>query len=74
MCYLRAKKFNEAGCVALKTEHGKELVEFKHKLYDISRKDVVQLVTISKPSAYGEYEQYRFVDTPEAFEVEVMAM
>lgn len=24
-------------------------------------------VTISRPSAYGEYEPYRFVDTKEAF-------
>ena len=74
MCYLIAKKFNETGCIALKTEHGKELANFKSRLYHASKKDVVQLVTISKPSAYDEYEPYRFVDEPEAFEVEVMAM
>lgn len=74
MCYLIAKRFNEAGCIALKTEHGKELANFKSKLYHTTRKDVVQLVTISKPSAYGEYEPYRFVNTAEAFEKEVMKM
>lgn len=27
----------------------------------------IQLVTISRPSAYGEYEPYEFVDTEEEF-------
>lgn len=74
MCYLIAKKFNEAGCIALKAEHGIELANFKSKLYHLTRKEVVQLVTISRPSAYGEYEPYKFIDTPEAFEKEVMGM
>lgn len=28
----------------------------------------IQLVTISRPSAYGEYEPYRLVDTEQEFE------
>ncbi|MCM1144659.1 MAG: hypothetical protein NC318_10130 [Blautia sp.] len=28
----------------------------------------IQLVTISRPSAYGEYEPYHFVDTEAEFE------
>jgi len=28
----------------------------------------IQLVTVSRPSAYGEYEPYRFVDTEQEFE------
>lgn len=74
MCYLIAKKFEETGCIALKAEHGSVLASFKSKLYKASNKDVVQLVTISRPSAYGEYEPYTFVDTKEAFEQKVMNM
>ena len=34
----------------------------------------IQLVTISRPSAYGEYEPYRFVSTEEEFEKLVVKM
>ena len=34
----------------------------------------IQLVTISRPSAYGEYEPYNFVDTKEEFEHAVVNM
>lgn len=47
--------------------HGKHLSEFKRKLEQTVGYDKIQLVTISRPSAYGEYEPYRFVDTKEEF-------
>lgn len=73
MCYLIAKKFNESGSIALKTVRGKELAyfvdEFQEKIgYDI------QLVTITRPSAYGEYEPYHFVDSYEEFKKKVNLM
>lgn len=34
----------------------------------------IQLVTISRPSAYGEYEPYHFTDTEEEFEKAVVNM
>ncbi len=73
MCYLIAKKFNESGSIALKTVRGKELAyfvdEFQEKIgYDI------QLVTITRPSSYGEYEPYHFVDSYEEFEKKVNLM
>lgn len=73
MCYLIAKKFNESGSIALKAVRGKELAyfvdEFQEKIgYDI------QLVTITRPSAYGEYEPYHFVDSYEEFEKKVNLM
>jgi len=34
----------------------------------------IQLVTISRPSAYGEYEPYHFVNTKEEFEEQVVNM
>lgn len=68
VCYLIAKKINDIGCLALQTAHGKHLVDFKRKLIAEIGTDKVQLVTISRPSAYGEYEPYRFVDTEQEFE------
>lgn len=68
MCYLIAKKFSDPGCLALQTSHSQHLVDFKRKLIAEIGTDKVQLVTISRPSAYGEYEPYQFVDTEQEFE------
>ena len=53
MCYLIAKKFGDLGCVALQTEHGPHLVDFETRLMKSVGLDTVQLVVISRPSAYG---------------------
>ncbi len=71
MCYLIAKKFNDVGCLALQTNHGQHLADFKKKLISEIGTDKIQLVTISRPSAFGEYEPYSFVDTEQEFEQEV---
>ena len=68
MCFLIAKKFNDIGCLALQTSHGQHLVDFKKKLISEIGTDRIQLVTISRPSAYGEYEPYQFIDTEKEFE------
>ena len=67
MCYLIAKKRNENGCYAFKTNHGKNLSDLKKYLSDVSLKNNVQLVTISRPSAYGEYSPYSFIDSKDEF-------
>ncbi len=36
--------------------------------------DTIQLITISRPSVYGEYETYRFVETEAEFEAAVRKM
>ena len=74
MCYLIAKDIDAVGCVALRTTHGKHLSDFKKKLIAKVGYDRIQLVTISRPSAYGEYEPYNFVDTKEEFEQIVGSM
>lgn len=74
MCYLIAKKFDDVGCVALQTEHGPHLVDFETKLMRSVGYDKIQLVVISRPSAYGEYEPYSFVDTEQDFEIAVKNM
>jgi len=68
MCYLVAKKADGIGSIALQTSHGQHLVDFKKKIIKEIGVENIQLVTISKPSAYGEYEPYRFVDTEQEFE------
>jgi len=67
MCYLIAKNIDDVGCVALRTTHGKHLSEFKRMIEAKVGYERIQLVTISRPSAYGEYEPYRFVETEEEF-------
>ena len=67
MCFLVAKKYNESVCIAMQMQHGKHLSEFKADLLKTVGYDRIQLITISRPSAYGEYEPYRFVDTEAEF-------
>lgn len=67
MCYLVAKKIDDVGSVALRTTHGKHLSHFKRKIESEVGYDKIQLVTISRPSAYGEYEPYRFVESEKEF-------
>lgn len=62
MCYVVVKKRNSIGCCAYKTEHGKKLVELKNK---ISKGNELQVLTISKPAAYGEYAPYTFAHSEE---------
>lgn len=52
MCYLVAKDRYAHGCIALKTTHGKHLVEMKRALNAAVGDKGVQLVTISRPTAY----------------------
>ena len=73
MCYLVAKKLDNVGSIALRTTHGKHLSQFKREIESEVGYDKIQLVTISRPSAYGEYEPYHFVDTEE-FEKQVVNM
>lgn len=68
MCYLVAKKADGIGSIAMKTEHGQALVAFKKHLYAQVISHDIQLVTISRPSAYGEYEPYTLVHEKDVFE------
>lgn len=66
-CFLVAKDRDAHGCFALKTTHGKHLVELKRELNSVVGYKGVQLVTISRPVAYGEYAPYHFVETEQGF-------
>lgn len=68
------KDRNAHGCFALKTTHGKHLVELKRELNKEVGYKGVQLVTISRPTAYGEYAPYHFVDTEQEFQTLVKGL
>ena len=74
MCYLVAKKLDNVGSIALRTTHGKHLPQFKREIESEVGYDKIQLVTISRPSAYGEYEPYHFVDSEREFAEAVVQM
>lgn len=72
MCYLIAKDTRKhEGCLALKTRFGERLSAFVREL-DLKVADKgIQLVTISRPTAFGEYAPYRFAYSEEEFAKEV---
>ncbi len=74
MCYLIAKEFDKKGCIAVKTRHGKVLADFTEKLQKQIGRNGVQLVTISCPSAYGEYEPYEIMESTEKFQERVLSL
>ena len=74
MCYLIAKEFDKKGCIAIKTKHGKALADFTEYLQRQIGNNGVQLVTISRPSAYGEYEPYEIIESKERFQERVLEL
>lgn len=69
MCYLIAKRMHKTGCVALQTEPGEEMAKFADRIQERLGYDI-EIITISRPTAYGEYEPYRFVSNYKEFEKE----
>lgn len=55
-------------------QFGKHLVELKRELNKAVGYKGVQLVTISRPTAYGEYAPYHFVDTEQEFQTIVKGL
>lgn len=74
MCYLIAKEFDKQGCIAVKTRHGKSLSNIVEELNEKVSDKGVQLVTISRPSAYGEYEPYEMVESMDDFTERVLEL
>ncbi len=74
MCYVVAKDRNKRGCVALKSRVGKHLSEFTRSLNESLPRNGIQIIVISRPTAYGEYAPYSFVDTEEEFRDKVLSM
>lgn len=69
MCYLIAKRMHKPGCIALQTEPGEEMAKFANRIQERLGYDI-EIITISRPTTYGEYEPYHFVSSYEEFEKE----
>lgn len=74
MCYIIAKDVNKHGCIAFKTRLGKATAELTKELNRIAPRRGIQIVTISRPVAYGEYAPYSFVDSSEEMKQAVQDM
>ena len=74
MCYIVAKDRNKQGCYALKSRIGKDLAKYTRELNKAISKDGIQIIVISRPTAYGEYAPYVFVDSEEKFKKLVLEM
>ena len=67
MCYIIAKDVFKEGSIAYKMKHGPALVSLKKETEELVDKNRIQLVTVSRLSAYGEYEPYTIVNDSESF-------
>lgn len=67
MAYLVAKNVNKHGCIAIQVEHGKPLVDLLKKTEKQVDESIIQLIEISRPSAYGEYAPYTICSDPSFF-------
>ncbi len=67
MIYLVAKNKYKHGCCVFRTDCGQNVVKIKRKLFDIGKNKGLQVITISRPIAYGEYAPYHFVYSEEEF-------
>ena len=73
-CYLIAKRFDKPGCIALRTESGKELAELVSYLGKKMLDSGIQIFTLSNPETFGEYKPYTFVASKEDFISRVLEM
>ena len=67
MCYVVVRNVNKRGSLALQTEYGMELVALKKELVSRTNRRYMQVITISRPSAYGECEPYTFFEDEQEF-------
>ncbi len=74
MCYIVAKDIDKQGCIAYKTRLGAELAELTKELNRLAPHKGIQIVTISRPTAYGEYAPYLFVDSEDELRKAVQEM
>ena len=67
MCYLIAKDVDAVGCIAFATKQGISLANLKRELSEQVDETKIQLITISRPSAYGEYAPFQYIETEDEF-------
>lgn len=74
MCYLVAKNKSEHGCYVMPAQLGTHLAEMTSSLDKKVAHKGIQLVTISRPEAYGEYAPYRLIKDEDEFIRLVLSM
>lgn len=74
MCYVIAKKFDDVGCLALRTEQGEKLGALTEYLSLATLEKNVQIVVLGDTKSFGEYEPYRFLDNEGDFIYQVLKM
>ncbi|EGT3953411.1 hypothetical protein BGT96_15735 [Clostridioides difficile] len=74
MCYIIAKKFDDVGCLALRTEQGEKLGALTEYLSLATLEKNVQIVVLGDTKSFGEYEPYRFLDNEGDFIYQVLKM
>ena len=67
MYYLIARSENNNRSLVLPVTQRKELVSLKESILNDWPETNIQLFTVSRPSAYSEYEPFQFVESPEEF-------
>lgn len=67
MVYLVVRNNKNAGSIAFKTVLGETLIQLKHQILEITGKSKIEILTVSRPEAYGEYSPYKFIETKEEF-------
>lgn len=74
VCFIVAKDINKTGCVAIQVNSAGELVALKDRLEQTLDQTRIELVTISRPAAFGEYAPYTLAETPADFERLALAL
>lgn len=74
MCYLVAKNKNQHGSYVMQTSLGEHLANLTSDLDKKVAHKGIQLVTISRPEAYGEYAPYRLIKSEDEFIKLVLSM
>lgn len=57
--------------VDVNSKESEALTQLKHQVSEITEKSKIEIITISRPEAYGEYSPYRIMGTKEEFIKEV---
>jgi hypothetical protein len=74
MCFVVARRIDKISySLAFPTQIGIELVNLKRSLYKLVGANM-ELITISKPSAYGEYAPYKIIEDKNEFIEAVIKM
>lgn len=74
MCLLIAKKHDEHGCLAVKTEPSKALASLVSYLGLKTLEKGIQILTVSDMDMYGEYNPYTIVENEAEFIARVLKM